>query len=854
MPGGHGGHAGLAGRPGDGGRGGAVTVRVFSKYSTAIRADVAGGAKGAVAKHGKPGGGAKGGLGGAYKYKSKFGFIDIDWSTYTGDERWNEYWNTRKATINRFKDLGVNSAYVVEEGGHKMLKERASPGAGGRAGGYGASGGATEPPVPAANDGPTGSFAQNALDAGGAPFRDVPLAYVLMLQRSAAAAEFDRDTDRLAGILRWIMVVTAAYRHLPPDAPDDAKQRQAIHFETEQALLARAGAAGAPDAANRATRCAQTDIQLYANFVNDSLKHAERQEELVAKYERDAAKLADRKRALDETIFDAAEHMKQLTGSSLTPGSILYYQAKERELKDAIGTLDLQLVDYRYRLEHMDRKLQDAIDAKIRKESAMDVWTVLEFVGMAAGIVMNFASAAGSIKAMIGTVKDFYKETLDLDTVGEILKDGVWNREFSQVKTEMAAFLETKEWEKVDKGRKAFITSVTDFQAKIAAYDAILASRKTVSYTLEPVDVQASVLVFDTAKLGLKKQRNDFEAFIVKFLEEYEEAREWKHLFADYFDTADTRFDMLSRLADVQATRRDLEYQLRVQQRSMALLEAQRAALDFDPQSADADDIRTGLDASVNLALTHALERIRDEGRAYTIWTLEEQRFPALPPNVDAKTLRAKFHQPLSNKIADAIAKATVPAQSDFVNTPFVWKRADYPAEFDRFDKTGQMILTVSPDPSSNLYFERVIDAKVVLRGGRVAADSAFYCVLKHHGISHFVNRDRAIVTCYQQPRSIEFSYVLDGDKPNYVHDGAIRQTFDVAEAVARIRYSPYATWEITVPLDYVQSQHHSYVYNKQLKRGAIDAIELRVSAIFASRHVSRLKRSAPTRSSRKTS
>lgn len=841
LGGGNGGHAGLAGRAGDGGRGGAVTVRAFSKYSTTVRADAAGGAKGAAAKHGQPGRGAAGGLGGEYKYKSKFGFVDIDWSTWDGEKRWDEYWNTRNATVNRFKDLGVNSAYVLEDSGQKKLKARANSGVAGRGGGYGAGGGATAPRVETANDGPAGSFAQNALDASGAPFRDAPLAYALMLQRSAAAAEFDRDAERAAGILRWLMIVTAAYRHLPPDPSDEAKQRQAIHLDAEQALLTRTRDATAAD---RAARCAQTDIAQYSTFVDKSLEHAEHQEDLLAGYQRAAEKLAERKRALDDAIADAEEHARQLTGDSLTPGSILYYQAKEQELKESIGTLDLQLVDYRYRLEHMERALQDEIDAKIRAESAMSVWTVLEFVGMAAGIAMNFASAAGSIKTMIDKVKDFYKTSLDLDTVGEILKDGIWNREFSVVKSELAAFLETKEWEKVDKARKAFVTSVTDFQAKIAAYDAILASRKTVSSPIDPLDVQASVLVFDTAKLGLKKQRTDFEAFIVKFLEEYEEARTWKHLFTDYFDTADTRFDMLAHLADVQASRRDLEYQLRVQQRTLALLTSQRSALDFDPAAFDADDVRTSLEASLNLAIGHALDRIHDEQRAYAIWTLQTHRFPALPANVDAKKLRAKFHEPLWEKINDALSKATLPAHRDFGDTPFVWTRAEYPAEFDQFDTTGRMIVTVPADPESNIYFERLTDAKVLLRGARIAADSAFYCTLKHHGISHFVDRDRGIVTCYQQPRSIEFSYRLVGDVPDYAYEGAIRQSFDAPDGIARIRYSPYATWEIFVPIDYVQSQHRSRVYNKGLKRAEIGAIELRVSAFFSSRHVPRLKRS----------
>lgn len=140
----------------------------------------------------------------------------------------------------------------------------------------------------------------------------------------------------------------------------------------------------------------------------------------------------------------------------------------------------------------MPKSLQEEIDGEIRKKTEMSFWTVLELVGMAAGVAINFAGAVGSLKEVVDKVKDFYKTTMELSTIGEILKEGIWKKEFTQVKEDLGKLLETKEWEKLSKDAKKFITSVTDFRAKIAAYDEIINSRKNVKFEFDTLDVEAN--------------------------------------------------------------------------------------------------------------------------------------------------------------------------------------------------------------------------------------------------------------------------------------------------------------------------------------------------------------------------
>src|SRR5690606_564175 len=145
---------------------------------------------------------------------------------------------------------------------------------------------------------------------------------------------------------------------------------------------------------------------------------------------------------------------------------------------------------YRDRLQSMPTALQEEIDAAIRAKTQIDGGGALELIGTAAGGLTNFAGAAGSILSMVAKLRDFYTEALDLASWGEIFKDGIWNREFGEVKADLKALLDTDEWKNASKDAKTFATSVTDFWGKIEAYDEIQKSRKTVTFALDRVDIQ----------------------------------------------------------------------------------------------------------------------------------------------------------------------------------------------------------------------------------------------------------------------------------------------------------------------------------------------------------------------------
>lgn len=836
APGGNGGNAGLAGKPGNGGNGGSVTVRSLGDLKVTIKTDLGAGEKGAQAKHGRPGNSGGGGLGAKYLYRSSIRTTTTDWAAFDESEELREFWDrSKKQWFNYFDLLDVDKNFVEGEGDSKKLKTRAGSGAQGRPGGYGSTGVANPPAVPSADNGRDGNYTTGKTDAASTAYRNVPYPYLLMLQRSATGALLNRDNDEAADILRWLMLLTTDYRNAEPNAPQEAKDRQRLYYEAEQSLLTRDRDESAE---NRAPRCVYTDIKSYSDFVETLLEHVANQEEKFEAYLKAGEKSAERKTALKDSIEEVEIRVGHLDGNKMTPGSILYYLEKERELKSAISDLDVQLLDYKYKLENMPKTLQDEIDGKIREKTQMSMWTVLELVGMAAGIAINFAGAVGSLKEVVGKVKDFYKTTMELSTIGEILKEGIWKKDFTQVKDDISKILETKEWEKLDKDVKKFIASVTDFRAKIAAYDEIIKSRKNVKF--DTLDVEASVLIFDTAKLELKKQRNEFEAFIRKFIDEYKQAQSWKHLFADYFDTAETRFDMLAHLADLQAERRELEYQRSVCQRNLALLADELNKLNFHPESVQGDDIRTSLEANLNIAIDQALNLIMDEGRAFTIWSLETHKFPKVPKNLNSNVLRLKFHDPVWKRIKAALSSTNPPANRDFSDSPFVWKREDYKQQFELFDKSGRITLSLPVNKLSKKYFERLIDAKVYLRGAKAKAGSPFYCILRHSGISDFLNGEHEVTTCYQEPRTIKFSYVVkvEGDKaePDYDHKGAIKQSFDNDENnLKRIRYSPYATWEVQIVSDYQLEEQSSTVYNKDIALNSIEAIELRGRALFSS-------------------
>jgi hypothetical protein len=300
---------------------------------------------------------------------------------------------------------------------------------------------------------------------------------------------------------------------------------------------------------------------------------------------------------------------------------------------------------------------------------------------------------------------------------------------------------------------------------------------------------------------------------------------------------------MLAHLADVQAERRELEYQRAACQHNLTLLNAELDKLNFNPEKVEGDDVRTSLEANLNIVLDQALDLIMDEGRAFTIWSLEAHVFDTIPKNLSSEVLRLQFHDPLWKKIEKALSSSKPPSSKDFSDSPFVWKREDYKEQFESLDKKGRITLSLPVDKLSNIYFERLIDAKIYLRGAKAKEGSPFYCVLRHCGISDFLNGERGVTTCYREPRTIEFSYVVEGEgakaKPNYQDKHAIKGRFDDDETFRnRIRYSPYTTWEVQIVRNYRLNQRSSTVYNQDIDLKSIEAIELRGQAFFKSFHV----------------
>ena len=127
------------------------------------------------------------------------------------------------------------------------------------------------------------------------------------------------------------------------------------------------------------------------DFVEDSLKHVPDRNLISRTTETRRRSRAEKKTALDQAISDTDEHIRHLTGDVMTPGSILAYVEKEKQLKTGISSLDTQLLDDKTLLYDLPpQALQEEIDAEIRKKTEISIGTVLELVGMAAGFGDQF--------------------------------------------------------------------------------------------------------------------------------------------------------------------------------------------------------------------------------------------------------------------------------------------------------------------------------------------------------------------------------------------------------------------------------------------------------------------------------
>ena len=829
--GGNGGHAGLPGISGDGGKGATITINTLAKPAIQIAHNIIGGEAAPAAQFGTPGKAASGGLGAKYLFKAAVGFVSADWSTYDEKNFWENHWSNGV----HIKNLKVTEPYITTQNGIKVLSQRNSTGKTGNKGGYGEKGTSSIPSIPHAIKGSDGSIKTNILKKPQL-YKNIPYAYFVLLQRSATIALINKEQDSAITVLQWLIFLTTPFKNLPETASAEAKQSQLIYYESETTLLT----INREQNKNRAKRCIYKDIDQYADFVEASLTHVRLQSKFFNKFQQALEAKNQQKKALKDAIAESQLHITQLIGDSLTPGSIVYFKKNEKQIKAGLGDLDLQLLNYKIQLNQMPTDLQNEIDAEYYKKTQISFWNVLEYFSMAAGIVINFASAASSIAKMVGTVKEFYKEAMELSSWADILKEGIWNREFTQLKDDLNQLIETSEFKKMSKDGKAFITSVTDFQGKILAYDELLKSRKIIDLDLDILDIQASVLNFDMAKLKLKKQRTELEASLRKLLDEHKTAQQWQHTFTDYFDTSITRFDMLAHLADIQAQRHQLENQRNQYQRNIETQQAELDRLNLNTNDCNYDAASQSLEANMSLALNQSLQRIKDEYRAYRIWTLNDVAFPKMQQNISVESLSHTYHNPIWERIKDRLSSKSPPSNRDFSDTPFRKFYSGSKEDFNNryYDKTNKLwrfMLTLPTNFGANIYFLRLINTRIFLSGARIAEGSAFHCILRHRGISRFINKDRQKITVFQNKRSIEFSYIVEDDEPNYDYPGAIKTSFDDPQNWrTRIHYSPFTTWELEIIPNYKQNAS-SRVYNKDIDFSGLKSIELRYSAYFNS-------------------
>ncbi len=837
--GGNGGNAGLAGTPGKGGDGG--VIRLLNNLSrNKINKNFSGGAAGDVARHGDPGHGGSAQQGAKYLYATSIGLNTLDWAAFDENQALQDLWTYKDRFMepDHFSNLSVKSAYIVTNGSEKKLKLRADPGNAGNRGGYGAAASANPPAIATAKEGGKGSFdtiSTASLDA------EIPYSYLLMLVRCAKAAVLSDDTERARRILRWLVTLTGKFAAYAKNLTEDQRNRRQILLEAEQALATLGN-----KAARQTTPCPYTDIKAYSSYVKDALAHYKDKENYAKEFAAEKRTLEKSKKTLAEALADARKFNEHLTGDTDKPGSLKYLREKELQLKSTIGELRGQIHLQGKKLQDMPGKLQQAIDAQFRAKTRMDFWSLVEVMSMVAGVAMSFASAGSSLAGFFGKVKDFYKQSQELTTLKDILQKGIFSKDVLDLKDDIAKLMKTDEWKEAKKLSAEFIDTVIDMQVRLKAAEKLYKDYQQVEFTLNETDLLTDNLVFDGARLELKKHRNEFKAYIVQFLQEYKEAQEWKHAFNDYFDMSSTHLDLLMHLTTVKADRRELEFKKRQCEESIKVLSASLEELSYDPALESTQDIQNSLDNNLQLAINFSLQLIQNEARAYEIWTLESYELPNLPKNLSEKYLSDELHQPLWEKISNRLSSAKTPARRDFSDTPVVWKRVDYPKLFEEFASTGRISLTVSPDLDSDIYFERLIDAKIYLRGAKVKEGSEFHCVLKHSGISQFLSKRTAsntkqqrIKVCYQEPAGTTFSYKLitngSSQEPTYDYKNAIINKFDGSEKMNRIRYSPYTTWQLIFQKDY-RLNTNSIAYNQELDLSKLEAIELRYEVFFENR------------------
>jgi hypothetical protein len=833
--GGHGGNAGIAGKSGNAGNAGTVIINSLTNNNIQLLPSLIAGKLATNAQFGKPGTAAIGGRGAFFLYKASVGFIDINWSRYNRHDDWDRHWSNG-VHITNFK---VNSKYVVTKNSKKSLKLREVTGKKGKNGGYGATGLTSKPAIPTAVKGENGSVSKGLLSKP-EQFKSISHSYILMLQRSASIALVNRNQKLATPLLHWLMFLTSTYKNIGTNASAEARERQLIYQESENALYTMDKNLDITVIKSEAKRCIHRDIKLYSDFVETSLLHVENQSKYFHEFQQQERTKAQQIKTLKNAISETKEHILLIVGSDLKPGGIDHFRETERQLKSSLGDLDLQLLDYRQQLTHMPTNLQNEVDTKYFEETQISLWDLLDYFSMAAGIIINFASAASSIVTMINKAKDFYLELLELSSWAEILKDGLWNRNFMDIKSDISTLMEGKEWKGVKDDSKKFIGSVVDFQAKIAAYEKLLNSRADIDFGFDIMDIQASILIFDVAKLKLIKQRNQLENSLRDFLDDYEAAKDWKYIFTDFFDTSITRFNMLAHLADNQAERRQLEYQKSLCERNIKTMQEELNLLQANTTNTDYAASRDSMENNLYLAINQGLERVMDEYRAYQIWALSDTAIAKIGQDLSARLLRSKYHEKIWELINLRLGNINKPSTKDKKASPFKLELRETGLDFKEtyFDKNSgswRFIITLPLNLRSNIYFQQLTDIKVHLKGASVAKGSEFHCILRHSGISRFLDKNRQEVLAYQNKRSIELSYIIENGMPKYDYSGAIKSTFDdQLHWKQRIYYSPFTTWEIEIIPNY-QQDTDSLVYNKDIDWSGFTEIEFPYKVFYQS-------------------
>lgn len=828
----NGGNAGLAGKPGNGGNAANIAVTTLRALPALPTITVESGTAGGKGAHGKPGASTQGGLGGHFLYRAEIGLAVVDWSIFKNEGGWKEHLYGTK----HFQNMNVGSEHMTADG--KGLVPRARSGADGTPGKWGPDGLASAPPVKQGTAGQTGQSATQVIVNISAPDKDYPLSYLISLQRSATIAIANRDTDTARVILEWVLFLSGRHAVLPADATMDQTAFNRIYRDAGQSVLTLGRDELLVEKAN-----VYSDIDKYTDFVASSVAHLEKQSRMLADFTAATNDKTLNATHLTGAIDEARAYQRHLMGTSMEAGSINFLRSRESDIKQSIGTLDVDIFNLRNRLGQMDTVLQSAIDKKFHEQSKVTLEMVLEVTMMAVGIAASVYSFGSSLSAVSGQVKKFYLDKLDVQNWSEILKTGLFDSNFAEISADIGNIMDLEGFEKLTealtKATKGLVKDVVDFGGKSMAYFEFLNSRRQLKTDM--VDIQASVLTFDTAKLELHRQRAQLEADLHKLLDEFDEAREWRMIFDNFFHTCNTRFDNLAHLAELQAARREAEFQLGLSKRNEEALQAQLDLQNFNPESAQAQTSYQSLMSNHALATEQGLQRVLDMGRAYRAWSLDTHAFPKIPQNLKATDLTNRFYKPLSDKIKLRLSafkrrsEQAMPAR-DIPRSLFPQSDEDFHnACFDQTIGAWRFNFSLPLGRDANAYHVRLLDIRAYPVGLTVADGTEVYCVLVHRGVSTFIDAEKAPVRTFQVPRAITYSFRTSPDGTrDTAYSGIVKSTFDDAGA-ERVRYSPYATWELRVHPDH-QLIEGGNIYNQKLDWSAFERIEVNYSAYFDDR------------------